>query len=141
MISINFTLFAQILNFLFLVWVFNKLLIRPILKNLAVKEQVLNDRQNSVERLRDEAADREKAYRDKLKEVRRVATAKREELMARAKEEAGRLRRLASEEAAEVMNKVRIEVDNSVKESRKALKEQEEALARQLTEAVLGRSA
>ena len=141
MISINFTLFVQILNFLVLVWVFNRIFIRPIIRNLEAKERDLADRKGAVEVLQSEASDREAAYQEKLRSVRSAATAKREELHSRAAKEAKRLRGEAAEEAAGVMAKVRTEIENSVEETRRALREKEEALATQLTEAVLGRKA
>ncbi len=141
MISINFTLFVQILNFLVLVWVFNRIFIRPIMRNMEAKEQALADRQGAVELLRDETADRETAYQEKLKSVRSVAMAKREELQSQAAAEAKRLRGEAAKEAAGVMARVRSEIESSVEVTRKALKEKEEVLAGQLTEAVLGRKA
>ena len=141
MISINFTLFVQILNFLVLVWVFNRIFIRPIMRNITAREKELVARQGSVDLLRDETVNREAAYKDKLKSVRQTAAAKRDKLQGEAKTEADRVRRTAAEKAAGVMTKVRSEIEGSVEETRKALREKEEALATQLTEAVLGRKA
>ena len=141
MISINFTLFAQVLNFLVLVWIFNRLFIKPIMANIEAKKQDLAARQGEVDNLLEESADRELAYQTKLKRVRQTASAKREELLSEAKAEAEKLRRKAGEEASEVMAKVRSEIKSSVEDTRRSLREKEEAMAAQLTEAVLGRKA
>ncbi len=141
MISINFTLVVQILNFLVLLWIFNRLFIRPTMANIEAKKQDLVDRQGVVDSIRDESLDREAAYQAKLKRVRQTASAKREELLGEAKTEAEQLRRKAGQEASEVMTKVRSEIKSSVEETRRSLREKEEALATQLTEAVLGRKA
>ena len=141
MISINFTLFVQILNFLILVWLFNRLFIRPISANIEAKKQDLAQRQDAVDRLKGEAADRESAYQEKLKTVRQVAAEKREELLGQARAEAERLRRKATDEASEVLTQVREEIRSSVGQTRKALREKEETMAALLAEAVLGRKA
>jgi F-type H+-transporting ATPase subunit b len=141
LISINFTLFVQILNFLVLVWLFNRLFIRPILANVEAKKQDLVQRQDAVAHLKDEASDRESAYQEKLKRVRLAAAEKRDAMLGEAKAEAEKLRRKASQEASEVMSRVRMEIGASVEETRRALREKEETMAAQLTEAVLGRKA
>lgn len=141
MISINFTLFVQILNFLVLVWLFNRLFIRPTVANIEARKQDLVQRQDAVDRLQGETADRELAYQEKLKTVRQAAAEKRDAMMGEAKAEADKLRRKASQEAAEVMSRVRSEIVASVEDTRQALREKEEMMATQLTEAVLGRKA
>lgn len=141
MISINFTLIAQIIHFLVLVWIFNRLLIRPILKNIRANQADLAGRQESIDGLLQEATDREAAYRERLREARAETMAERDKLLEQAREESDQLRKKAMAESASFMAKVRQDLEASLAEVRETLKSGEEALAHQLTEAVLRRKA
>jgi F-type H+-transporting ATPase subunit b len=141
LISINFTLFAQIIHFLVLVWIFNRLLIRPVLKNLRAKEIDLAGRRESIDGIRQESADREKDYLERLRQARSETMAERDKLLEQAREEADQVRKKAMAESASFMTKVREDLDSSLAEVRRTLKSGEEGLVRQLTEAVLGRKA
>lgn len=139
MISINFTLFAQIIHFLVLVWIFNRLLIRPVMRNIRANKADLAARQESVEGLLKESADRESAYLERLRQARTETMAERDKLLQQARDEARQLRRKAVKESASFMAKVRADLEASLTEIRQTLKAGEDSLVRQLTEAVLGR--
>ncbi len=139
MISINFTLFVQIAHFLLLVWITNRLLIKPVLRHLAERDKELAERRASVDGLLAEAEERQRAYQDHLREARQRANIEREKMLAEARAEANQLRERSSEEARKVMERIRKEIAASLEEARAALAAREEAMAETLAEAYLGR--
>lgn len=139
MISINFTLFVQIAHFLLLVWLTNRLLIRPVLRHLAEKDAELAARRSKVDDLLTEAADRQRAYREQIREAHVQANAEREKMLAEAQAEANALREQSLDEGKSVIEKVRSEIQASLDEVRQALRADEDVLAERLAQAYLGR--
>jgi len=141
LISINFTLFVQIAHFLLLVWILNRILIRPMVKHLAAKEETLGQRRQEVDRLTGTAASRQQDYESRLKEIHSQASQEREEMLNQARHEAQRLRRESGREAKAFLEKARAEVAASVAEIRESLLAREDDLAEELSRVFLGRKA
>ena len=83
------TIAAQIVNFLILVWLLRRFLYGPITKAMAKREQKIRDRLNDAAETK-RAAEGEAM---RLKEIREDLEAKQQVLIAKAKAEAGQLRR------------------------------------------------
>jgi len=139
LISINFTLFVQIAHFLVLVWIMNRILIRPMVRHLEEKERILNERQANITRLEEEARDRDQSYRERLAEAYRTANAERENMLTQARAEAKQRAEKAGSEAKGIIERIRQEITSSLAESRQALEAQKDALAEQLAAAYVGR--
>jgi len=139
LISINFTLFVQIAHFLVLVWIMNRILIRPVVRHLEEKERILNERRVNITRIEEEARDRDQSYRDRLAEAYRTATAERENMLAQARTEAKQRAGKAGSEAKGIIERIRQEIASSLAESRQTLETQKDALAEQLAAAYAGR--
>ncbi|MBW2324509.1 MAG: ATP synthase F0 subunit B [Deltaproteobacteria bacterium] len=58
MISINATLIVQIINFLVLIWILNRILFRPIFKIVEERKSVIQSSRAEIERLKSEAEER-----------------------------------------------------------------------------------
>ena len=139
MISINFTLFVQIAHFLVLAWIMNRILIRPMVRHLEEKERILAERRANIDRLEEEARDRDQSYRDRLAEAYRAANAKRDDMLAQARAEASQRAEKAGVEAKGLIERIRQEVASSLTESRQTLEPQKDVLAEQLAAAYGGR--
>ena len=139
MISINFTLFVQIAHFLVLVWIMNRILIRPMVRHLEEKERVLEERRANIARIEEEALARDQSYRDRLAEAYRAANAERESVLAQARAEASQRAKKAGAEAKRMIERIRQEITSSLAESRQVLEAQKDALADQLAAVYTGR--
>lgn len=95
------TVVAQILNFLVLVWILNRLLYRPVSRALAERRRTIAERLDNAEQARSEAEEQ----KERLEAEREELDGKRDDLMAQAREDAeeerSRLTREARDEIGE----------------------------------------
>jgi len=95
------TVVAQILNFLVLVWILNRLLYRPVSRALAERRRTIAERLDNAEKARSDAEEE----KERLEAERQELEGKRDDLMAQAREDAeeerSRLTRQARDEIAE----------------------------------------
>ena len=91
MISINATLIVQVVNLLILIWILNKILFKPILRIMEEREQKITESNAEMERLRVDAAEKAQAIEAQMKQARREASAKKDEVCSRASVEAQRI--------------------------------------------------
>lgn len=139
MISINFTLFVQIAHFLLLVWIMNRLLIKPVMAHINQRDEDLANRRQAAASLVDEAKDREEAYLDQMKTARIEAGKERDKMLYEASAEAHELREKSTEEGRKIIEKVREEVAASMEELRASLTAGEDQMAEELAASYLGR--
>ena len=125
-ISINFTLVLQVVHFLILVWIMNRLLIRPVLKHLAERDREIESRWANIDGLKSQAAERQAAYQARLNEATEAAAREREKLTAEANAEAAQLRDKAAVEGRAALDKVRAEIQAAVDDVRERLVAEEE---------------
>ncbi|MBE9502578.1 MAG: F0F1 ATP synthase subunit B [Proteobacteria bacterium] len=129
-----FTVFAQIVNFLILIWLLNKFLYGPIIAAMDRREEKIALRLQEAGQKGDEAAKEMALYRQKNEEI----TKRREEMLSQAREDAERLRKelagKAREEVGEVRKRwheaIKQEKDSFLKELKKRAGKQVYAIAR-----------
>lgn len=97
------TVAAQILNFLVLVWLLKHFLYQPVLKAMARREQLIQDRLASAEQ-REEAAAEEAAH---FRGERETLALEKEQLLTAARQEADEIRRKLKEEARAEVDRMR----------------------------------
>ncbi len=121
MISINATLVVQIVNFLILIWILNRILFRPIFKIIDEREDFIASSKADIERIEAEAMGKIRAYENRMSKARAEARARRDtargeantsarEIMDRAKAEAQDHISAIQTEAAEAVEGVKIEL-------------------------------
>ncbi len=69
MININHTLFVQMIDFLFLLFVLNIILYRPLLSKIKERVRKIEELKDMAEKLRGEAKENEEKYFAKIKEA------------------------------------------------------------------------
>ncbi len=69
MININHTLFIQMIDFLFLLFVLNIILYRPLLSKIKERARKIEELKNMAEKLKGEAKENEEKYFTKIKEA------------------------------------------------------------------------
>jgi F-type H+-transporting ATPase subunit b len=139
MISINATLVVQVIQFLILVFILNRLMFRPILRLINKRKEFIDQTKNEIEkiildtkRVRDEYVMREAhARRDAAKErvrIRDEGIASAEEFLDSSRNEVTSIRTEADNAAEEQIN-----------ETRPFLQGEAEVLAEEIMERVIGR--
>lgn len=139
MISINATLVVQVLNFLILAFILNRLMIQPILKLINERSQHIETTKNEIEdiklkteRLRDEYLSRQNdARKDAAQErtkIKSIANTKAEEFINDSRKQVTSVRMEADKEA-----------EKRVKKERPLLHHEAATLADDITERVIGR--
>ncbi len=121
MISINATLVVQIVNFLILIWILNRILFRPIFKIIDERENFIASSKADIERIEAEVMGKLRTYENRMAKAREEARARRDkarseantrarEIMNRAKAEAQDHISAIQTEAAEAVEGVKLEL-------------------------------
>lgn len=98
-----FTLLAEIVNFLILIWLLQRFLYKPVVNIMREREEKITHRLQEAERKRQEAQDEAQKYRqlqeeldsqrdERLREAREEANTRRESLIKQAREEVDEMR-------------------------------------------------
>ncbi|MBC7195643.1 MAG: ATP synthase F0 subunit B [Deferribacterales bacterium] len=115
MISIDYTLLIQMINFLIIFFIGKKLIYDPMLSNIDSRDSKIKSLLESAGNLRAEVEKNKKEYEEKLQQVR-----------AEVAEYQGKIRQQAVTEAYEKVSKVKEEIDKKIETARKELEIQVE---------------
>ena len=118
-----FTLIAQIINFLILVFLLKHFLYGPITRAMEERQQTIADRMEEAEKKRQQAEEEARAYHERRKELQDRT----QEMLARAAEEAEARRKQLISEARE-------EAEHTQAEWREAIERDKKAFLRDLRE-------
>lgn len=139
MININATLVVQILHFLILMFILNRILLQPILNIIEKRSKKIEDEEKQLDNLQQET-----------KELIGKCLAIEKDARKKAVEQSSLLRNEASEKAEEIFNKAKDEIigiieetdreiDSKIEAASSSLKEFASDIAEELTEKVIGR--
>lgn len=117
-----FTIFAQIVNFLILIFLLRHFLYRPVVNVMDSREQEVASRLKEAEQKRREAEQEAKSYRRMIQDL----ESRREEMLIRARDDAGKRR-------ADLEKSAALEVEAKKASWQKALENQEDELLVDLT--------
>ncbi|MCP4752244.1 MAG: ATP synthase F0 subunit B [Proteobacteria bacterium] len=131
---------VQMVNFLFLIWVLNMLLFRPIRGILIKRREKVEGLETQIETFQSDALEQENAYALRLKEARAKGVEGKEALMNAAAEEerkaVAKITERAQADLAEVKKKISTEVDGV----RTSLLKEVDGFAKDITQKILGRA-
>jgi len=139
MISINATLVLQVINFLVLIWILNRILFKPILKIMEEREKHIASIQTQMNRLRTESEEKAAEIEHQMRQARKKAAAHRDELRDQAAAQAHDLIQRAGAEARDHIHQVQTEMNNQMAEARKSLAEFNESIIEMLFNKIMGR--
>jgi len=112
-----FTVVAQILNFLILVWLLRRFLYRPVLNAIDQREEKIQNQIEDAKRKREEAKAEQQEYQNKNKSF----DEKRESMLREASEEAQEKRKELIQEARKEAENLRNRLEKSIREDHKNL--------------------
>lgn len=139
MVSIDVSLIVQIINFLFLIWILNIFLYRPIRNGLRQRNEKISGLEQKAKMLNKDSREKDDAYISGIKEA-KVKGLKEKETLAQeaANEEDGIIQNI-NKKAQEDLAEVRERISKDVKVIRESLQQELGAFADAISEKILGR--
>jgi len=139
-ISIDYTLWIQMANFLILMLILNFLLYKPILGIIDKRKKQLQDTEEEIKRLNQTVEERMAAYEEKLRLAKMEALGQKHEIMKEGAEQAKSFIDAAKGEIPGMMEKFHAEMNREVSEARRILTDQSRKISIEIAEKLLGRS-
>lgn len=139
MVEINLTIVIQVVTFLVLVAVLNRLLLRPISRTMEERRQRISSWEQRTKDLQAAMDAKLRAYEEQLKEAKRVAQERQKQITEETKQEEQETLRTASQEASEILSTTQQKLRQETDQLRTELRQQAGELSEMVTEKVLGR--
>lgn len=139
MISVDWTLGLQFLNFVILLIILNKLLYKPLQKIIAERREKIDGSQAKAKELESSIEEKMNAYQQQLNEAKALANEERSSLKKAAVEEETVILSEAHGKAGEKLQTIKQQVADEADKASQTLKKEAEALAGQIATKVLGR--
>lgn len=140
MIKVDGSLFIQIVNFLFLIWIMNVVLYKPI-RNVLIrrKEKMGGLEQNIVSAVND-ANEKEEAFASGIKEARSRGMKKKDALIQEATQEEKKIVEEINQKAQANMMEIREKISKEATGVQKSLQKEIDSFAQAIGEKILGRA-
>jgi F-type H+-transporting ATPase subunit b len=140
MLNIDYTLIIQIANFLFLLFILNILLYKPIRRILSQRKEEIDSFVGMIGEFEDKSAQSKKALEEDKAKARKEGLIKKESLKGEGSDQEKSLLRGASSEASEKLDQARDEIAASLASARQTLEKELALFSRELAQKILGRS-
>ncbi len=140
MIKVDGSLFIQIVNFLFLIWIMNVVLYKPI-RNVLIrrKEKMGGLEQNIVSAVND-AKEKEESFANGIKEARSRGMKKKDALIQEATQEEKRIVEEINKKAQANMTEIREKISKEAEGVQASLQKEIDSFAEAIGEKILGRA-
>ena len=130
----------QIINFVFLIWVLNILLYRPIRKILAQRKEKIDGLELSIETSDKDALEKDEAFGAGIKEARARGFKEKEALMQLATDEEKKIIADINSKAQAELAEIRDKIKNEADVARASLQKEVDNFASQICQKILGRA-
>jgi F-type H+-transporting ATPase subunit b len=140
MIIPDWTLFLQLANFLFLLFILNIILYRPVRRILGKRKAEVDGLQRSVSELEGNANRFAGELEEDMAKARKAGYQEKESLKNQGLEEEKKLLKEAASASGERMGQARSEMEQKLLEARGMLEKELSVFSRELAEKILGRS-
>jgi F-type H+-transporting ATPase subunit b len=140
MLKIDYSLIIQIANFLFLLFILNILLFRPIRKILNQRREEMDSFQDTIGDFQDKSGHVEKELEESVLGARTTGRQAKEGLKQHGLEEENTMLQAAALSAGEKIDKAREEIEGRMMDARQSLQNEVALFSRELAEKILGRS-
>ena len=140
MIKLDWTLFLQFVNFMVLMAVLNALLFKPLRAALQARREAIEASRAKVQDIDEQVQAQIARYEAQLQEARQQGALERAALRKAGQEEEARILGEANRTAAEKLQGIKAQIQDEAGAARQALRNETEALAREIAGKVLGRA-
>lgn len=140
MVSVDGSLFIQIINFLFLLYVLNRVLFKPVRKILLDRKAKVDGLQQGVEGLSSEAVLKDKEYAEGLKGARAEGLKQKDVFVEEASQEEKEIIERINKKAQANLAEIRGQVVTETRKAQSALEQEIDTFAKAIGEKILGRA-
>jgi F-type H+-transporting ATPase subunit b len=140
MLKIDYTVFIQIANFLFLLLILNLILYRPIRNIIRKRRAEMESLEAGISNLEGKAAEHSHLLEESMALVRREGSEQKENIRHAGLEEEKGMMRDASARAGDKINEARKQMEDKINAARQALQREVATFSKELAEKILGRS-
>ncbi len=134
------SLFIQIVNFLFLIWILNVLLYRPIRNILIQRKEKRSNLEQNIETLSSDAHEKESEFSTGIKDARARGMKEKEALMQAAADEEKEVIEKINKKAQADLAEVRKKIAKDAEAVRASLQQEIDAFAEAIGEKIIGRA-
>jgi len=139
-ISLDYSVGFQIINFLLLILILNRLLYKPIMGVIDRRAKKLEDSEAEIRRLQETVDRKATAYEERLRLAKAAAVEHNNELIRQGAEDAKALITAARGEIPALMEQFQARLETEVGEAKRILTDRSRNLSVEIAEKVLGRS-
>ncbi|MBF0112111.1 MAG: ATP synthase F0 subunit B [Desulfamplus sp.] len=140
MVSVDGSLFIQIINFLFLLYALNLVLFKPVRKILLERKEKMQSLEKGVQTLSEKAVEKDNAYKEGLKRARSEGLKQKETFVEEASQEEKEILERINKKAQVNLAAIRSQVAEETEKARLALEKEVDAFAKAIGEKILGRA-
>ncbi|MBF0119567.1 MAG: ATP synthase F0 subunit B [Desulfobacterales bacterium] len=139
MIKIDASLFIQIINFLFLIWVLNLLLYKPIRNILIQRKDKIKNMETSIESSVKDASEKDRSFYEGIKNARMSGIKEKENIVKIATDEEKKIIAQINEKASANLNEIKSKILKEREEVKKVLELEVDSFAGAIVQKILGR--
>ena len=140
MVSLDGTLFIQIINFLFLIWALNIVLYKPIRRILLQRNDKVDGLEEGIERFEQDALEKDQALASGIKEARGKGMNEKATFEDDAREQENKLIEKINEKARVDLVQIREKIALETEEARQSLLKEIDSFAEDISRRILGRA-
>ena len=140
MVSIDYSLGIQIINFVLLIFILNRLLYKPLLGMIDKRKRHLEASEAEIKRLRETVDQKMAAYEEKLRRAKVDAVEQKNEIIRQGAEEAKAIIDAVRAEIPGMMEQFTARMQEEIGGAKRILTNQSQKLSVEIAEKVLGRS-
>jgi F-type H+-transporting ATPase subunit b len=140
MISVDGSLFIQIVNFVFLIWILNIVLYKPIRKILLQRKEKISGIEKNIQTSLRDAKEKDASLLAGIKAARELGLKEKEALLNSAAEDEEKIIKAIQKKAEEELIKIRKQIEKDAESARVVLQEEIDNFAEAIGQKILGRS-
>ncbi|MHB9097203.1 MAG: F0F1 ATP synthase subunit B family protein [Syntrophales bacterium] len=140
MISLDYSLGIQIINFVLLIFILNVLLYKPLLGMIDKRKKQFEESETEVRRLQETVEQKMAAYEEKLRQAKAAAAEQKNQIISQGAEEGKAVIEAVRVELPGLMEQFHLRMEREIGEAKKILTDQSQKLSVEIAEKVLGRS-
>jgi F-type H+-transporting ATPase subunit b len=140
MISVDYTLFIQMANFIALIFILNAILYKPIRKILIERKKKIQGYKEGIEGLQRDASESEETFQAKMSEARQQGVQEKEAMKQAGQEEEKRLISEINQKAQAELEAVRAQIAKDAEDARRGLEKETKIFSAAIVEKILGRA-
>ena len=140
MVSLDYSLGIQIINFLLLIFILNLLLYKPILGLIEKRKKQFEESETEIKRLQTTVEEKMAAYEEKLRQAKTAAIEQKNEIIRQGAEEARVVTDAVRAEVPGMMEQFQTKMAVEIDAAKKVLADDSRQLSVEIAEKILGRS-